>query len=99
MIRRPPRSTRTDTRFPYTTLFRSLVDGVVRRAAGNAREKEEVFAANAGGGRQREQQPRARAGVERIVGGVAGRGHRQAEELEASLSLAAVGMQIGRANV
>src|SRR3546814_8252662 len=25
MIRRPPRSTRTDTLFPYTTLFRSLV--------------------------------------------------------------------------
>src|SRR3546814_10721234 len=24
MIPRPPRSTRTDTRFPYTTLFRSL---------------------------------------------------------------------------
>src|SRR3546814_5722540 len=24
MIRRPPRSTRTDTRLPYTTLFRSL---------------------------------------------------------------------------
>src|SRR3546814_1307123 len=24
MIRRPPRSTRTDTRFPYTTLFRSV---------------------------------------------------------------------------
>src|SRR3546814_19232870 len=24
MIRRPPRSTRTDTPFPYTTLFRSL---------------------------------------------------------------------------
>src|SRR3546814_335538 len=24
MIRRPPRSTRTDTRFPYTTLFRPL---------------------------------------------------------------------------
>src|SRR3546814_1606271 len=29
MIRRPPRSTRTDTLFPYTTLFRSckLVEG------------------------------------------------------------------------
>src|SRR3546814_9417225 len=27
MIRRPPRSTRTDTRFPYTTLFRSYVVG------------------------------------------------------------------------
>src|SRR3546814_10048057 len=28
MIRRPPRSTRTDTLFPYTTLFRSLRQGV-----------------------------------------------------------------------
>src|SRR3546814_18590361 len=27
MIRRPPRSTRTDTLFPYTTLFRSHVTG------------------------------------------------------------------------
>src|SRR3546814_8882791 len=26
MMRRPPGSTRTDTRFPYTTLFRSLVN-------------------------------------------------------------------------
>src|SRR3546814_9907614 len=26
MIRRPPRSTRTDTLFPYTTLFRSVKD-------------------------------------------------------------------------
>src|SRR3546814_4593960 len=29
MLRRPPRSTRTDTLFPYTTLFRSLMWGVV----------------------------------------------------------------------
>src|SRR3546814_14356959 len=28
MIRRPPRSTRTDTLFPYTTLFRSAYDRV-----------------------------------------------------------------------
>src|SRR3546814_8719954 len=28
MIRRPPRSTRTDTRFPYTTLFRSRFQSV-----------------------------------------------------------------------
>src|SRR3546814_3779077 len=27
MIRRPPRSTRTDTLFPYTMLFRSLLGG------------------------------------------------------------------------
>src|SRR3546814_13648308 len=26
MIRRPPRSTRTDTRFPYTTLFKAHAD-------------------------------------------------------------------------
>src|SRR3546814_5709685 len=32
MIRRPPRSTRTDTLFPYTTLFRSKVGrGIERR--------------------------------------------------------------------
>src|SRR3546814_19309982 len=28
MIRRPPRSTRTDTLFPYTTLFRSIFQGL-----------------------------------------------------------------------
>src|SRR3546814_6685602 len=34
MIRRPPRSTRTDTLFPYTTLFRSL-SSPDRRGRGN----------------------------------------------------------------
>src|SRR3546814_2434190 len=33
MIRRPPRSTRTDTLFPYTTLFRSLIDCAARIVA------------------------------------------------------------------
>src|SRR3546814_7274211 len=28
MIRRPPRSTRTDTLFPYTTLFRSVIAAI-----------------------------------------------------------------------
>src|SRR3546814_11801626 len=37
MIRRPPRSTRTDTLFPYTTLFR-LVDLVRLRPPRNAEE-------------------------------------------------------------
>src|SRR3546814_20288616 len=32
MIRRPPRSTRTDTLFPYTTLFRSSVKDFRSRA-------------------------------------------------------------------
>src|SRR3546814_3996225 len=30
MIRRPPRSTRPDTRFPYTTLFRSILTSAER---------------------------------------------------------------------
>src|SRR3546814_2166313 len=33
MIRRPPRSTRTDTLFPYTTLFRSRPDQRLSRQA------------------------------------------------------------------
>src|SRR3546814_2133729 len=38
MIRRPPRSTRTDTLFPYTTLFRSLdpcLDRIRKEADGD----------------------------------------------------------------
>src|SRR3546814_9162316 len=34
MIRRPPRSTRTDTLFPYTTLFRSAARRQEHRRAG-----------------------------------------------------------------
>src|SRR3546814_3678582 len=36
MIRRPPRSTRTDTLFPYTTLFRSAQAGGVGVVEGAA---------------------------------------------------------------
>src|SRR3546814_12187632 len=35
MIRRPPRSTRTDTLFPYTTLFRSVRDALHDRYGGH----------------------------------------------------------------
>src|SRR3546814_12648964 len=39
MIRRPPRSTRTDTLFPYTTLFRAPVAPAQRvEGAGGARD-------------------------------------------------------------
>src|SRR3546814_3292281 len=49
MIRRPPRSTRTDTLFPYTTLFRSELGNAAHRNAplfGRAddRHRERVFA-------------------------------------------------------
>src|SRR3546814_3171541 len=36
MIRRPPRSTRTDTLFPYTTLFRSAAGGGSHPGRGDA---------------------------------------------------------------
>src|SRR3546814_8026574 len=37
MIRRPPRSTRTDTLFPYTTLFRSIQHTDSRRPCARGR--------------------------------------------------------------
>src|SRR3546814_5812024 len=43
MIRRPPRSTRTDTLFPYATLFRSACLGHCRAGhAGQLRVESEV---------------------------------------------------------
>src|SRR3546814_1196613 len=39
MIRRPPRSTRTDTLFPYTTLFRSVMFPTDARLLHRARER------------------------------------------------------------
>src|SRR3546814_12380894 len=40
MIRRPPRSTRTDTLFPYTTIFRS---GLHAGSAGHAFRRQEIL--------------------------------------------------------
>src|SRR3546814_7617195 len=56
MLRRPPRSTRTDTLFPYTTLFRSTVSAVSTLAAIAAlgwaahRDSHAVLAADIGSG-------------------------------------------------
>src|SRR3546814_15753799 len=48
MIRRPPRSTRTDTLFPYTTLFRSEQDPLVVDRARVRRHGTRRQAANVG---------------------------------------------------
>src|SRR3546814_9139251 len=51
MIRRPPRSTRTDTLFPYTTLFRSLAQGRQRLQGGRVGvHRAEAGGRNTGGG-------------------------------------------------
>src|SRR3546814_16802688 len=58
MIRRPPRSTRTDTLFPYTTLFRSAKGGARRRklvhhSTFGAQSRDQYFlAAQEEGGRE-----------------------------------------------
>src|SRR3546814_19083309 len=61
MIRRPPRSTRTDTLFPNTTRFRSAVAA----AAGGV--------AAAGAGRQAERAGRGGGGTGSGAGGAPGR--------------------------
>src|SRR3546814_15502056 len=58
MIRRPPRSTRTDTLFPYTTLFRSRA--VIRLGvAGLDRGRTSCTNAAAGTFRRRKRSSRA----------------------------------------
>src|SRR3546814_12441618 len=43
MIRRPPRSTRTDTLFPYTTLFRSMENNANNSENASKREFRPIF--------------------------------------------------------
>src|SRR3546814_15121123 len=76
MIRRPPRSTRTDTLFPYTTLFRSpllLRRRLPRRdrgrfpvsdglAGGSPARPRRRLPLRAGRRRRRQRPPRRRAG-------------------------------------
>src|SRR3546814_9963057 len=47
MIRRPPRSTRTDTLFPYTTLFRSVSAGVDKAPASTSAPAPASFSGSA----------------------------------------------------
>src|SRR3546814_4713742 len=54
MFRPPPRSTRTDTLFPYTTLFRSAVAGHLHHAAGVVEVLHQLQAAPAGLGERGE---------------------------------------------
>src|SRR3546814_16595997 len=88
MIRRPPRSTRTDTLFPYTTLFRSLGEAAIVAAA--LRDLRGEFA----GRRKDEHAATARRGplgvVQQIVErrqrkgrGLAGAGLRDAAQVAA----------------
>src|SRR3546814_9629129 len=64
MIRRPPRSTRTDSLFPYTTLFRSPLPALRRRpvrARGHADQRRQGRCAVADRAPQPRRPPRPRA--------------------------------------
>src|SRR3546814_12324796 len=66
MIRRPPRSTRTDTLFPYTTLFRSVrlpADGVPALDGTGRPHRLALRAGGAGPVRRPAAHPRRRAGA------------------------------------
>src|SRR3546814_633164 len=92
MIRRPPRSTRTDTRFPYTTLFRS--ERARRRSAGRrdaapVRPKSNRTHAPDGGARDRNHSLRRRAASARaLFCGLPETRHRSARHLPPSRCLA-----------
>src|SRR3546814_17057365 len=72
MIRRPPRSTLTDTLFPYTTLFRSVevLEGVVEDDEGHALHRRQGRLDLAGQGLEARRPSLGLAVVEGIVGGV-----------------------------
>src|SRR3546814_5284675 len=89
MRRRPPRSTRTDTLFPYTTLFRS--HGIHRRAraegrdhpAGSLRQRAVREGQLHGGGR-----PAAGLGPEvRLPGGMGTRSEEHTSELQSLMRI------------
>src|SRR3546814_18543120 len=59
MIRRPPRSTRTDTLLPYTTLFRSLGKGWIGGPRGGDARRDGVGGAGGKGDDARPREPPA----------------------------------------
>src|SRR3546814_9088767 len=107
MIRQPPRSTRTDTLFPYTTLFRSItglrqqeadVGGQGRVAAGRVKGSRDLCGAIVGrqpGSFLRQPSARAHeAARARVTLLPVSRPSRAASQRPVSLS-----EEIGRANV
>src|SRR3546814_12003355 len=79
MIRRPPRSTRTDTLFPYTTLFRSI-SGFDISISGNGWERSLTISLPRSDGRIYGRLPAAgRSAIHRAAADVAHRAHRPAE--------------------
>src|SRR3546814_1094427 len=81
MIRRPPRSTRTDTLFPYTTLFRSV------REAGQPGQQHEVWAGECGLGRRLSRREDVDQGFKNGAAGCAPRSEEHTSELQSLMRI------------
>src|SRR3546814_8151801 len=66
-IRRPPRSTRTDTLFPYTTLFRSAAAGVDRSPAAPRAAAHPRLRTGAGAGEATRPRPTPAAAARHVA--------------------------------
>src|SRR3546814_1910002 len=78
MIRRPPRSTRTDTLFPYTTLFRSI------NPACSSPPWREIFAADA---KRKQDFAEAQATYQAMVAVYSGRSEEHTSELQSLMRI------------
>src|SRR3546814_15024330 len=91
MIRRPPRSTRTDTLFPSTTLFRSELVHHRRAARRHARLRPADVRASAGPEPGMDAgaagQQRCRRGVDRAGPGGGGRSEEHTSELQSLMRI------------
>src|SRR3546814_7621660 len=83
MIRRPPRSTRTDTLFPYTTLFRSAGRGA-QAALGRPGRSAQALAGRGRGAHRRAPPVRA---LGRRPAAVRGRSEEHTSELQSLMRI------------
>src|SRR3546814_2989964 len=93
MIRRPPRSTLTDTRFPYTTLFRSPVpaESTSTRPSNPASRRRARSAPSAIGERQmlprQTTSRRCGSGIVRLPDAALGRSEEHTSELQSLMRI------------
>src|SRR3546814_3639264 len=87
MIRRPPRSTRTDTLFPYTTLFRSPVVEIGGRGIGGEALPVLVQRLRRGEFEAEEVQPGAVDQAAQLRRGVAMRSEEHTSELQSLMRI------------
>src|SRR3546814_16446004 len=80
MIRRPPRSTRTDTLFPYTTLFRSRRAAESRRCAARLGNRADGRSCLREPAARRSCGPACDGGVPEIAAGVGAATRQRSEE-------------------